>query len=151
MNIYEQAVIHFGEQKQIRKMVEECIELSQALIHLPDGKSTQAECCDELADVLIMYEQMRILYGAEDIDRHVGIWKNCLKTEYSEAELIDVIIMTCGVCTLILLNPKPVIADIYATLAKLNILLFEVFIIFGAENVRIAIDRKLKRLEVLLP
>ncbi len=67
MSIYEQAVVHFGEKKQIRKMVEECIELSQALIHLPDGKSTQAECCDEIADVLIMAEQMKTIFGEENV------------------------------------------------------------------------------------
>lgn len=48
----------FGQDAQILKAVEECNELATALMHMRDGKATNLHVANELADVLIMIEQL---------------------------------------------------------------------------------------------
>ncbi|MHC1575976.1 MAG: hypothetical protein ACXQTE_01345 [Methanosarcinaceae archaeon] len=53
-----EAYKRFGEDAQILKAVEECNELATALMHLRDGKADKYAVAAELADVLIMIEQL---------------------------------------------------------------------------------------------
>lgn len=66
MNIYEEAVSKFGAESQIEKMIEECAELIFALQKRKRGGKSNVP--EELADVEIMCEQMRIVFGPMKID-----------------------------------------------------------------------------------
>lgn len=59
----KEALDYFGEDAQILKTVEELNELSVALMHYRDKKATKLHVKGELADVLIMCEQMCIKFG----------------------------------------------------------------------------------------
>ena len=68
MGLYERAIEKFGEEKQIKKAIEEMgeliVELSRALI--ADGVRDEhllANIREELADVEIMCDQMEIIFG----------------------------------------------------------------------------------------
>jgi NTP pyrophosphatase (non-canonical NTP hydrolase) len=70
-NIYKMALDKWGPQSQIDMLVEECAELIVAVHHArralgADG--TMAAVIEELADVEIMLEQMRMIFPEEAID-----------------------------------------------------------------------------------
>lgn len=63
--VYEAAIEHYGVDCQIWKAVEEMSELVKELAKLQNGGGTTHEdLVDELADVTIMMEQLRLLFGA---------------------------------------------------------------------------------------
>ena len=67
-NIYKQAVEHFGENHQMLKCAEECSELAQALIKRvlnPKCLDAHNNVYQELADMEIMIEQMKIIFNAD--------------------------------------------------------------------------------------
>lgn len=61
--IYERAVRSFGRDHQIRKAVEELGELSSALMRLGNGEPVIGNVAEEIADVEIMLEQVKIILG----------------------------------------------------------------------------------------
>ena len=61
--IYEQAVKHYGKLNQIIKGMEECGELIRALARWTTGHADFANVCEEIADVEIMLEQVKIILG----------------------------------------------------------------------------------------
>lgn len=65
---------HYGYAVQSDKIIEECAELTQAIMKLRWGWSDDKlnHVQEELADVLIMARQLRVMLGAEDIDRIIG-------------------------------------------------------------------------------
>ena len=71
--LYTYALLTYGEQFQINMMVEECSELIKAIMKLgrtsvggiDDGKARWA-VREELADVQIMLDQMKIVFGETD-------------------------------------------------------------------------------------
>lgn len=65
---------HYGYTAQAQITVEECAELTQAICKLRRAWSDDrlANVKEELADVLIMARQLRVMLGAEDIDRIIG-------------------------------------------------------------------------------
>lgn len=71
--ILHAAIETFGRERQIMKMVGEMGELAQAISKLYDAKTDQEiiisemHINDEMADVQIMLDQMRILFGSTDI------------------------------------------------------------------------------------
>ena len=68
--ILKQAIKQWGDQAQIDMMIEECAELIQALNKFRRGKENSlANVHEELADVQIMLDQMRLIFVDESI-RH---------------------------------------------------------------------------------
>ena len=61
--IYEQAVKHYGKLNQIVKAMEECGELIRALARWAEGEPVIGNVCEEIADVEIMLEQVKIILG----------------------------------------------------------------------------------------
>jgi len=61
------ALAHYGIGPQILKVCEEMSELDIALSH-----GTSEDVRDEIADVLIMTEQMRIAFGASAVDERIA-------------------------------------------------------------------------------
>jgi hypothetical protein len=66
--ILRAALASYGCDRQIMKMAKECAELTVALHHFQDGKVPAAKVIEELADVLIMANQMRLLFGPSQVD-----------------------------------------------------------------------------------
>jgi NTP pyrophosphatase (non-canonical NTP hydrolase) len=65
---------HYGYTAQSDKIIEETAELTQAILKLRWGYSPELleHVKEEVADVLIMARQLRVMLGAEDIDRIIG-------------------------------------------------------------------------------
>jgi NTP pyrophosphatase (non-canonical NTP hydrolase) len=65
---------HYGYTAQSDIIIEECAELTQAILKLrrawSDDKLNHVQ--EELADVLIMARQLRVMLGAEDIDEIIN-------------------------------------------------------------------------------
>lgn len=61
------AVNYFGTEPQKRQAIEECSELIQALCKDLRGKSHNVE--EEIADVMIMLEQLTHLYDNDKIEK----------------------------------------------------------------------------------
>ena len=59
-DVYLAAIDHYGTENQIKKAVEEMAELTKELCKLPRG-TTRDRMVDEIADVTIMMEQLRLL------------------------------------------------------------------------------------------
>lgn len=64
--VYQDALQTFGEDAQIRKAIQELTELLLAICHFPEGKCGRDSLVDEIADVTIMCEQLRMIYGIND-------------------------------------------------------------------------------------
>ncbi len=60
MNIHQQALTKFGEQKQKDMLIEEMSELTQAL--LKDRRGRESNVSEEIADVQIVLDQIKLLY-----------------------------------------------------------------------------------------
>lgn len=69
--IYRRSVVHFGAEAQTRKAAEECVELSLELLHALDGRANMDKIAEEMADVEIMLEQLRLIYGDDEVEE----WK----------------------------------------------------------------------------
>jgi translation initiation factor 2 alpha subunit (eIF-2alpha) len=66
--IYRQAIDKWG---QITMVFEEMAELQKELCKSLRGKENRIEIAEEMADVEIMLEQMKILFGIEEgVERH---------------------------------------------------------------------------------
>ena len=65
---------HYGYTAQSDIIIEECAELTQAICKLRRAWSDSRleNVKEELADVLIMARQLRVMLGTEDIDRIIG-------------------------------------------------------------------------------
>lgn len=66
------AINHWGPVHQKEKAVEELSELIVELMHDLDCRPCMRCLHEELADVIIMAEQLRIIYGAENVDGWIG-------------------------------------------------------------------------------
>ena len=63
--LYKDLLQMDGQDKYIRKMVEELTELQLALLHWQSGKSTAYDIAVEIADVKIQLEKALELYGLD--------------------------------------------------------------------------------------
>ena len=59
------AIQIYGEEHQKRKAIEELGELITALAREADGRSSSEEIITEIADVDIMLEQLKLIYGID--------------------------------------------------------------------------------------
>lgn len=69
MNIYEHAVKEWGVVSQMLKAIQECSELINSITRLIEGRDDKNDVASEVADVEIMCEQLRIMVGADKVDR----------------------------------------------------------------------------------
>lgn len=60
--VYCDALDTWGEQVQLMKAVEEMSELTKEICKLSLGETTLDKLADEIADVTIMLEQLRIIF-----------------------------------------------------------------------------------------
>lgn len=63
------AIDHYGTEHQKRKAVEEMGELIVALAREQDGRADRAAVAEEIADVWIMVEQLKIIYGTAAVNQ----------------------------------------------------------------------------------
>jgi hypothetical protein len=68
-DIYERAIKHFGIVSQFDKAEEELTELLLAIKQFRNGKCEARDVATEIADVEIMYAQLRILIGEDIVER----------------------------------------------------------------------------------
>lgn len=66
--LYLRALEAYGPRDQCDQCIEEMAELTVAIRHRSRGKIPLMHVCEEIADVLIMAGQMRLLFGAEYVD-----------------------------------------------------------------------------------
>ncbi len=65
------AVNKWGAEAQVRKTVEELAELQVELLHYLCGRGDYQHIAEEIADVMIMLEQLRLIYQNEN---SVNLW-----------------------------------------------------------------------------
>ena len=70
-DVLKQAIQRWGNVPQMLMAVEEGAELSQALLHFIRGRSSKSEVAGEIADVLIMAHQMRLIFDPRVVDELV--------------------------------------------------------------------------------
>lgn len=63
--VLKEAIRVYGPGAQREQLAEECAELIVAISHFRRGRIGHAELAEEMADVEIMIDQMRVLGGAE--------------------------------------------------------------------------------------
>jgi NTP pyrophosphatase (non-canonical NTP hydrolase) len=69
--IYALALTTWGEQAQLGLLQEECAELIAAVSRFHRGRCDGREVANEVADVLIMCEQMKLIVGSELVDEAI--------------------------------------------------------------------------------
>ena len=70
--IIMQSIAHYGQQKQAVVCMEECSELIQAISKELRGKSDLDHLTEEMADVAICLEMMKLLFNIKQED--IDIW-----------------------------------------------------------------------------
>jgi ribosomal protein L37AE/L43A len=80
-SLFNQAIEFFGVDSQIDVCIEECLELALILQQLKrkDKTISPHAIYTEIADVLIMLEQMRLIFGDQNVADQLFIKKNRLK------------------------------------------------------------------------
>lgn len=70
-DILQSAVDTFGALPQMGMMIEECAELIQAMqkLNRKDIEATRDHVCEEIADVQIMLDQMKIIFGDSPVEK----------------------------------------------------------------------------------
>lgn len=72
--VYRALLAKHGRDVQIMKAVEELGELVQALCKLGIGEGSLPQVAEEMADVTIMLEQLRIIFKADEVvDLHMDM------------------------------------------------------------------------------
>lgn len=62
MTIFEAALARWGECAQLKQLAEECSELAVEALHRAKGRPNHSELLEELIDVELMIDQMRLMY-----------------------------------------------------------------------------------------
>lgn len=70
--LYRRALDIWGPQLQIDVAIEECAELIVVLQQYRRVRRTDIDVAEEIADVTIMCQQLRLIYGPERVDRAVA-------------------------------------------------------------------------------
>jgi hypothetical protein len=66
--IYAKAVMKFGVKAQLNVALEELAELQKEICKHFRGRDNRAEIIEEMADVYIMLEQMRIIFEIQEVE-----------------------------------------------------------------------------------
>lgn len=83
--LLRQAIETWGKEAQVRMTIEECGELITALAQHLRGR--QANTPEEVADVLIMASQMRLLFDPAEVDRIIEAKMKRLRFKLKKAEI----------------------------------------------------------------
>ena len=67
--VYRRAIDTFGEEAQLWMVIEEMSELAKEICKHQRGKRSPVDIADEIADVQIMLEQARMIFGVDDLVR----------------------------------------------------------------------------------
>ena len=65
--VYDVAIRVYGEEAQLWMVIEEMSELAKEICKHKRGKQNLCELADEIADVTIMLEQARLIFGVNDL------------------------------------------------------------------------------------
>lgn len=68
IDLYRRTLAVWGEQAQYDQSIEECAELSVALLHYRRAKGSRQAVIDEMADVILMLGQLRWMFGPQEVD-----------------------------------------------------------------------------------
>lgn len=99
-SIYEHALDVWGVLSQKNQVIEECSEVIQAICHYRRGKCNIDEVVGELADIQIMVNQMRIVFGADRFDHALAQKRVNLEANGMAAENATAITdLPKGLCT----------------------------------------------------
>lgn len=71
MNTYRHILDHYGAENQVRQTLEELDELATTLASYSANDATSEEVIDELADVMVMCEQMCELFGRQAVNERI--------------------------------------------------------------------------------
>ncbi|CAG7581708.1 MAG: nucleoside triphosphate pyrophosphohydrolase [uncultured marine phage] len=77
--ILKQAVDKWGELSQIEMMIEECSELIMALQKMKRGYDNLDNIAEEIADVSLMMEQGKYIFGEDLVNKHIDFKTERLK------------------------------------------------------------------------
>jgi len=69
--IFQDAIATFGVDHQVLKAKEECTEFVLACLHYEQGRVPITDVIDELADVMIVVEHVRLVLGSAAVDEAV--------------------------------------------------------------------------------
>jgi hypothetical protein len=83
-DVIERAIDHFGKESQILKAVEEMAELSAELMRSMNSVGMNVKIIEEIADVMIMLEQLKVIFGEELVGNHVQSKLKRLKSRMDE-------------------------------------------------------------------
>lgn len=72
INIMLDALDHYGNRPQIDMVIEEMSELTKELLKNRRGKENRSMIADEMADVYIMLEQLKFIFGIDEIELKVS-------------------------------------------------------------------------------
>lgn len=84
--LYQRAIDVFGREPQLRMVQEECAELVAAINRRLRGRLSDVFVAEEIADVLIVAAQARLIYGAQLVDQLVAEKLERLEDRVAEAE-----------------------------------------------------------------
>lgn len=85
----DQAIEFFGKRYQINKAIEEMAELNAELARYQNDKAMIVNIIEEIADVSIMIEQLKLIFGTELVNCHIGIKMRRLKAIIDEKSKVD--------------------------------------------------------------
>jgi NTP pyrophosphatase (non-canonical NTP hydrolase) len=71
-DIYEEAVEKWGVESQLWVAIEEMGELVTALSHFWRGRITDSDVAEEIADVMLVIEQMAYIFGREVVTKKLA-------------------------------------------------------------------------------
>ena len=69
VELYHRTLKKWGEQAQFDQVIEECSELTTALLHYRRDKADASVVIDEMADVILMLGQLRWMFGPDEVER----------------------------------------------------------------------------------
>lgn len=82
--IFQATLEKWGEEAQYDQTIEECAELIAALKHFKRGRVTEDHIIDELADVILMSQQLMFMFGegrvSQAIDKKIYKLRSLLHT-----------------------------------------------------------------------
>lgn len=79
--IYETAIEKWGEHAQKMMAVGECGEFLAEFGREVQGRSSQEKMVDEIADVLVMMNQMAMIYGEKEVRERIAFKVNKVKNK----------------------------------------------------------------------
>ena len=84
VQIYNNALLHFGEENQLIVAIEELSECQKEICKFLRGYGNAGHLAEEIADATIMLEQVRLIFGmnemvCDEMDRKVNRLEKKLK------------------------------------------------------------------------